>query len=73
MYSCRDCCDINRLSFKEELMNQDDIRIFDWSALGITAASFMEWLPALSAALSAIWFGLRIIQTLREMRNGRRD
>jgi TctA family transporter len=54
-------------------MNQDDIRIFDWSALGITAASFMEWLPALSAALSAIWFGLRIIQTLREMKHGRRD
>jgi len=55
-------------------MNQDDIRIFDWGSLGITAAALMEWLPALSAALSAIWFGLRIVQTIREMRNdGRRD
>jgi len=73
MYSCWNCCGIDRLSFEEELMNKDDIRIFDWSALGITAASFMEWLPALSAGLSAIWFGLRIIQTLREMKHGRRD
>ena len=51
-------------------MGQDDIRLFDWGSLGITAAALMEWLPALSAGLSAIWFGLRIYQTLKEIRNG---
>ena len=51
----------------------NDIRIFDWSALGITAAAFLEYLPSISAGLSAIWILLRIIQTVSEMRNGRRD
>jgi len=51
-------------------MNQDDIRLFDWGSLGITAAALMEWLPALSAGLSALWFGLRCYQTLQEIRNG---
>ena len=73
MYSCWECCDINRLSFEEELMNQDDIRIFDWSALGITAASFWDILPSISAILSIIWLSLRIYMTIQEMRNGRRD
>ena len=54
-------------------MNQDDIRIFDWSALGITAASFWDILPSISAILSIIWLSLRIYMTIQEMRNGRRD
>lgn len=63
-------CAIDRLDFEEKLMNQDDIRLFDWGSLGITAAALMEWLPALSAGLSALWFGLRCYQTLQEIRNG---
>lgn len=51
----------------------NDIRIFDWSAVGITAGALMEWLPAISALLSIIWLSLRIYQTLKEMRDGRRD
>ncbi len=50
-----------------------DIRIFDWGAIGVTAAAVMEWLPAISALLSIIWLSLRIWQQIKEMRNGRRD
>lgn len=64
-------CGTNRASYWMAQMN--DIRIFDWSALGITAAAFLEYLPSISAGLSAIWILLRIIQTVSEMRNGRRD
>jgi len=51
----------------------NDIRIFDWGAIGVTAAAVMEWLPAVSCSLSIIWLSLRIWQQLKEMRNGRRD
>lgn len=51
----------------------NDIRIFDWGAIGVTAAAVMEWLPAISALLSIIWLSLRIWQQIKEMRDGRRD
>ena len=70
MYSGGNCA-IDCARCEEAQMN--DIRIFDWSALGITAAAFLEYLPSISAGLSAIWILLRIIQTVSEMRNGRRD
>jgi hypothetical protein len=54
-------------------MNQDNRILFDWSALGITAGALMEILPAISAALSIVWLSLRIYQTLKEMKDGRRD
>jgi len=54
-------------------MNQDNRILFDWSALGITAGTFLEYLPSASALLSVIWISLRIYMTIQEMRNGRRD
>jgi TctA family transporter len=54
-------------------MNQDNRLIFDWSAVGITAGALMEWLPAISAALSIVWLSLRIWEQIKEMRRGRRD
>lgn len=53
-------------------MSQDNRLIFDWSALGITAGALMDILPAISAILSIIWLSLRIYQTVKEMRDGRR-
>jgi len=51
----------------------NDNRIFDWSAIGISAGAFWEILPSISALLSVIWLSLRIWQQIKEMRNGRRD
>ena len=51
-----------------------DYRFFDWGALGVTAATLVELLPAISAALSSIYFLIRIIFAIREACGlGRRD
>jgi hypothetical protein len=52
-------------------MNFDYRAIFDWGAFGVTAAALVELLPAISAALSSIYFIIRIISEVRN--RGRRD
>jgi len=64
-------CAIDCARCEEAQMN--DNRIFDWSAIGISAGAFWEILPSISALLSIVWLSLRIWQQLKEMRNGRRD
>jgi len=69
MYSCWYCA-IDRLDFEEKLMNQDDIRIFDLSALGITLGTIADILPSIAALLSIVWMSIRLWQTIKEIRNG---
>jgi len=52
-------------------MSQDDIRIFDLSALGITIGTVAEILPSIAALLSIVWMSIRIWQTIKELRDGR--
>lgn len=66
-------CAIDYLGYEEKMMNQDDIRIFDLSALGITIGTVAEILPSIAALLSIIWMSIRIWQTIKEMRDKRRD
>ena len=68
MYSCWYCA-IDRLDFEEKLMNQD-IRIFDWSALGITIGTIAEILPSIAAIFSIVWMSIRIYMSIVEIRNG---
>lgn len=51
-------------------MTQDDIRIFDWSALGITLGTIADILPSVAALLSIIWMSIRIYVALKELRTG---
>jgi len=51
-------------------MNQDDIRIFDLSALGITLGTIADILPSIAALLSIVWMSIRLWQTIKEIRNG---
>jgi|DEB0MinimDraft_3_1074331.scaffolds.fasta_scaffold59894_3 hypothetical protein len=53
-------------------MTNSDKQIFDWSAVGISAATFWEVLPAATAVLSLIWISLRIYQTIMEIRDRRK-
>ena len=62
-------CAIDRLDFEEKLMNQD-IRIFDWSALGITIGTIAEILPSIAAIFSIVWMSIRIYMSIVEIRNG---
>ena len=66
-------CAIDYLGYEEKLMNQDDIRIFDLSALGITIGTVAEILPSIAALLSIVWMSIRIWQTIKEIRDKRRD
>ena len=50
-------------------MTEGDKQIFDWSALGISAATFWEVLPAATAVLSLVWISLRIYQTIMEIKD----
>lgn len=72
MYSCWYCA-IDRPGYEEKLMNQDDIRIFDLSALGITIGTVAEILPSIAALLSIVWMSIRIYVALKEIRDKRRD
>jgi len=72
VYSCWYCA-ISRLGYEEKMMNQDDIRIFDLSALGITIGTVAEILPSIAALLSIVWMSIRIWQTIKEIRDKRRD
>ena len=53
-------------------MNQD-IRIFDWSALGITIGTVAEILPSIAAIFSIVWMSIRIYMSIVEIRDKRRD
>ena len=66
-------CAIDYLGYEEKLMNQDDIRIFDLSALGITIGTIAEILPSIAALLSIVWMSIRIYVALKEIRDKRRD
>ena len=51
----------------EKIMSEESKIVMDVAAGGVTVASFLSYLPEISAGLSIIWLSLRIYETVREM------
>ena len=52
------------------MINADEMKqVGDVAATATTGLALVELLPAISAALTSIWFVLRIYQELRNIRN----
>lgn len=49
-------------------MSEETKMAIDLAAGGVTVASFLSYLPEISAGLSIIWLSLRIYETLRGWR-----
>jgi hypothetical protein len=49
------------------MMSEESKVLVDVAAGGVTVASFLSYLPEISAGLSIVWLSLRIYETIREM------
>ncbi len=41
----------------------------DGGAVAVAVATFMSWLPDIAALLSVVWLGLRIYESIQNLRN----
>ena len=48
-------------------MNEDAKQVIDGFAAGAGIATFFDALPHIAAILTVVWFGLRILESLRNL------
>jgi hypothetical protein len=54
------------LAFFHKFINDHSMNAVDAGAGGITLAAFFQFIPTVSAFLSAVWLGLRIYVLIRD-------
>lgn len=54
------------MQYLRDILHNHSFNSLDGTAVTVSVLSLMQWLPALSAALSCVWVALRIYILMRD-------